>query len=163
MKKAVFLILPITLIFFSHQKAQAQPVETSTDRPYLTLVKGDTPNSCSFISADLLERAANIVQNLLFVRSGDSLEEVKYKMRFLPDRSTTNNALQWTALAGGNYTNAIVNLRDNRAQSRTFTMAINYNQPNQKQCQWVVQEPQQQAQQPEQQMQFNAPASSLNQ
>ncbi|NMG18410.1 hypothetical protein [Brasilonema bromeliae] len=143
MRKAVFLILPITLILFPSQRAQSQRVESSFDRPYLALVKGDTPNSCSFISGDFLERAADIVQDLLFVRPGDSPQQVSYEVRFVPDQPYARDALQWTALAEGNYTKAIVNFRDNRAQERIFTMAINYNQPNEKLCQWAVREPQQ--------------------
>lgn len=142
MRKAVFLILPITLILFSNQRVQSQQAESSFDRPYLALVKGDTANSCSFISADLLERTADIVDDLLFVRPGDPPEWVRYKMRFVPDQSS-GNALQWTGLAGGNYIKAVVNFRNNSVQSRSFTMAINYNQPNQKLCQWEVRETQQ--------------------
>jgi hypothetical protein len=103
MRKAILLILPITLILFPNQRTQAQRVESSFDRPYLALVKGDTPNSCSFISGDLLERTADIVQDLLFVRSGDSPQQVSYQVRFASDQPYTGNALQWTALAGGNY------------------------------------------------------------
>ncbi len=156
MRKAIFLILPITFILFPSLRAQSQPVESSTDRPYLALVKGDTSNSCSFISADVLVRAADIVQGLLFVRPGDSPDQVEYKMRFPPERSDAGDALQWTASAGGNYTRAVVNFRDNRAQSRTFTMAINYNQPDEKRCQWEVRDPQQGTQP-------NSPASPLGQ
>ncbi|MER3492941.1 MAG: hypothetical protein C4323_11755 [Mastigocladus sp. ERB_26_2] len=160
MRKTVFLILPITLIFSSNFGAQAQQVESLRDRPYLALVKGDTPNSCSFISADLLERSADIVQGLLFVRSGsnlgDSLERVRYKIHFIPDQPNAINVLQWTAVAGGNYTQAIVTLRDNKVQSRNFTMAINYNQPNERRCQWEVREPQQE-------ILLNSPTSPLDQ
>ncbi|ARV59965.1 hypothetical protein BZZ01_16240 [Nostocales cyanobacterium HT-58-2] len=143
MRKAIFLILPITLILFSSHRAQAQRVESSFERPYLALVKGDVPNNCSFISADLLDRAADIVQDLEFVRSGDSPEQVRYKVRFIPDQPYGGNTLQWTAIAGGNYTKSVVNFRDNSVQSRTFTMAINYNQPNEKRCQWEIREIQQ--------------------
>jgi hypothetical protein len=156
MRKAVFLILPITLILSSNLGVQAQQVESLGDRPYLALVKGDTPNSCSFISADLLERAADIVKGLVFVRPDDSLERVRYKMRFVPDQPNATNVLQWTALAGGNYTQAIVNLRNNEVQSRNFIMAINYKQPNERRCQWEVREPQQE-------ILLNSPTSPLGQ
>jgi len=156
MRTAIFLILPTTLILFPNFGAQAQQVESSIDRPYLVLVKGDTPNSCSFISTDILERSADIVQGLLFVRPGDSPDQVENKMRFPPEQPYTGNALQWTASAGGNYTRAVVNFGDNRTQSRTFTMAINYNQPNEKSCQWEVRDPQQGAQP-------NSPALPLGQ
>jgi hypothetical protein len=65
MRKAVFLILPITLIFSSNFGVQAQQIDSLVDRPYLALVKGDAPNNCSFISADLLERVADIVKGLV--------------------------------------------------------------------------------------------------
>jgi hypothetical protein len=156
MRKAVFLILPIILILFPNFRAQAQRVESSFERPYLALVKGDTPNSCSFISTDLLERAADIVQGLLFVRPDDSPEWVSYKVRLIPDQPYARNTLQWTALAGGNYTKAVVNFRNNIVQDRTFTMAINYNQPNEKRCQWEVREAQQR-------IQSNSPASPVGQ
>ncbi|BAZ66676.1 MAG: hypothetical protein KME28_10065 [Pelatocladus maniniholoensis HA4357-MV3] len=154
MRKSIFLILPVTFILFSKLDAQAQQVESLIDRPYLALVKGDTANSCSFISADLLQRTADIVQALVFVRPGDSLEEVRYKMRFVPDQPNATNTLQWTAVAGGNYTEAIVNLRNNSAQSRSFTMAINYNQPNERRCEWQVRDPQQE-------IPLNSPTSPL--
>jgi hypothetical protein len=64
-------------------------------------------------------------------------------MRFVPDQPNATNMLQWTAVAGGNYTQAIVNLRNNSVQSRNFTMGINYNQPNERRCQWEVREPRQ--------------------
>ncbi|MGJ5675949.1 MAG: hypothetical protein ACR9NN_20420 [Nostochopsis sp.] len=156
MRKSIFVMLPITFILFSNLEAQAQEVESLNDRPYLALIKGDTANSCSFISADLLQRTADIVQALVFVRPGDSLEQVRYKMRFVPDEPNTTNTLQWKALAGGNYTEAIVNLRNNTAQSRTFAMAINYNQPNERRCQWEVRDPQQE-------IRFNPPTSPIQQ
>lgn len=156
MRKAIFLILPIILILFPELGAQAQPVESSGDRPYLALVKGDTPNSCSFISTDVLTRTADIVQGLLFVRPGDSPDQVEYKMRFPPEQPYASNALQWTASAGGNYIRAVVDFSNNRVQSRNFTMAIDHNQPNEKRCQWEVREPQQE-------IQPNSPASPLGQ
>lgn len=52
------------LNIFSPPEAQAQQVESSIDRPSLVLVKGDTSNSCSFVSTDVLERTADIVQGL---------------------------------------------------------------------------------------------------
>ncbi len=146
MKTAIFLILPITLIFFPSLRAQTQAVESSIDRPYLALITGDTPNSCSFISAAVLERAATIVGDLLFVNPGDSPDLARSKVRFSPDRIDASDALQWTATAGGNYTRAVVNFRDNRVQERTFTMATNYNQPNEKRCEWQVRDPQQRTQ-----------------
>ncbi|GAB1540520.1 hypothetical protein NUACC21_31890 [Scytonema sp. NUACC21] len=156
MRKALFLILPITLTLFPNFGAQAQRVDYSGEPAYLALVKGDTPNNCSFISADYLERVADIVEDLLFVRPGDSPEWVRNKVRFIPDQDDGRNALEWTALAGGNYTKAVVNFRDNSVRSRTFTMAINYNRPNEKRCQWEVREVQQN-------IQSSSPTSSLGQ
>lgn len=156
MRTAAFLLLPITLILLPNFEAQAQPVESSIDRPYLALVTGDTPNSCSFISADVLERSASIVGDLLFVNPGDSPNLVKSKVRFPNDPVDAADIMQWTATAGGNYTRAVVNFRDNRVQSRTFTMATNYNQPNEKRCEWEVRDPQQR-------VQSNPPASPLGQ
>ncbi|MUG98819.1 hypothetical protein F7734_43615 [Scytonema sp. UIC 10036] len=156
MKKAIFLILPMTLMVFPNFKVQAQRVDSSEQPAYLALVKGDTPNSCSFMSADYLERVSDIVEDLLFVRPDDSPEWVRYKVRFTPDREYARNALEWTGLAGGNYTKAVVNFRNNSVQSRTFTMAINYNQPNERQCQWEVREARQG-------IQPNSSTSSLNQ
>jgi hypothetical protein len=63
-------------------------------------------------------------------------------MRFVPDEAYANNTLRWTAIAGHNYTQAVVNFKDNRVASRSFTMAVNYQQPEQKQCRWEVREPQ---------------------
>ncbi|GAA6617030.1 hypothetical protein [Scytonema sp. NUACC26] len=155
MKKAIFLILPMTLMVCSNLKVQAQRVDSSRERAYLALVKGDTPNSCSFMSADYLERVSDIVQDLLFVRPDDSPEWVRYKVRFTPDRDYARNALEWTAFAGGNYIKAVVDFRNNSVQSRTFTMAINYNQPNERRCQWLVREV-------GQEIQSNSSTSSLN-
>lgn len=143
MRIAIFPILSIALIFSPSLRAQAQPVESSIDRPQLVLVTGDTPNSCSFINADVLERGASIVGDLLFINSEDSLDQVRSKVRFAPDSVNAANTLQWTATAGGNYTRAVVNFQDNRVQQRTFTMATNYNQPNEKRCEWRVEDPQQ--------------------
>ena len=146
MRTTIFLLLPITLTLLPNWEAQAQPVETSTDRPYLALVQGDTPNSCSFISAALLDRASDTVADLEFVNPGDPPDQVRSKVRSIPDQASAGDTLQWTAQAGGNYTRAVVSFRNNRAQSRTFTMAINYNQPNEKRCEWEVREPQQRVQ-----------------
>lgn len=144
MKKTISLILSIPLIFLLGNKAQAQPVQSANDRPYLALVKGDDGNnSCSFISADLLERTADVVRGLLFITPQDSREQVLNKMRFAPDQYNSANALQWTALAQTNYTKAAVSFDNKGVQRRTFTMAINYNQPNQRECQWEVRIPQQ--------------------
>lgn len=143
MKTVHYLILTTILIFFPNLAAQAQQVESSSDRAFLVLVKGDTPNSCSFVSPDVLERTADIVQGLLFVQLGDSPDSVESKMRFTPDQPYKDSILQWTAIAQGNYTQAVVNFRDNGVASRTFTMATNYNQPDEKRCQWEVKEPQQ--------------------
>lgn len=143
MKRVViFPIVAIALIVFSSRKTPAQQVEASSDRPFLALVEGDAPNRCSFMSAEILERSADIAQGLLFVRTGDSPDQVRYKMRFVPDAAYANNTLQWTAIAGKNYTKADVNFDKDRATTRTFTMAINYQQPEQKQCRWEVREPQ---------------------
>lgn len=148
MKAVIFLLLPVALSLLPDRELQAQQVETAADRPFLALVEGDTPNTCSFISADVLERSADMAQGLLFVRAGDSPDQVKYKMRFVPDRPYGNDVLQWTATAGQNYTRADVNFRDNRTTTRAFTMAVDYQQPNQRQCRWEVREPQQQETQP---------------
>lgn len=145
MKKAISLILSIPLIFLLGDKGQAQPVQSTTDRPYLALIKGDNnSNSCSFMSADLLERTADVVQGLLFITPQDSRDQVLYKMRFVPDQNNSANDLQWTALAQSNYTKATVSFGNNLVQRRTFTMATNYNQSNQRECQWEVRIPQQQ-------------------
>ena len=158
MRTAHYLLLSAILIFFPHLEAQAQQVESSTDRPSLVLVKGDTSNSCSFVSTDVLERTADIVQGLFFVQLGDSPDAVESKMRFTPDQPYGDSLLQWTAIAQGNYTKSVVNFADNGAASRTFTMATNYNQPDEKRCQWEVQEPQQN---PEEN--FSTPDPSLSQ
>ncbi|MDV2993025.1 MAG: hypothetical protein N4J56_002679 [Chroococcidiopsis sp. SAG 2025] len=142
MKTAILPILAIALVVFSNRETPAQQVETSSDRSFLALVEGDDGDRCSFISADVLERSADIAQGLLFVRSGDSPDQVKYKMRFVPDGAYANDILQWTAIAGKNYTRADVNFDKNRAATRSFTMAVNYQQPEQKQCRWEVREPQ---------------------
>jgi hypothetical protein len=106
-----------------------------------------------------LERSADIAQGLLFVRSGDSPDQVKYKMRFVPDGAYANNTLQWTAIAGKNYTRADVSFDNNRVANRSFTMAVNYEQPEQKQCRWEVREPQPAAAQTTQQDLAPAPNS----
>lgn len=158
MRTVHYLLMTTILIFFPNLEAQAQQVESSTDRPFLVLVKGDTPNSCSFVAPDILERTADIVQGLLFVQLGDSPDSVESKMRFTPDQPYKDGVLQWTAIAQGNYTKAVVNFRDNSAASRTFTMATNYNQPDEKRCQWEVQEPQQNTEE-----NFSDPDPSLSQ
>ena len=48
MKKAISLILSIPLIFLLDNKGQAQPVQSTNDRPYLALVKGDNNNNSFF-------------------------------------------------------------------------------------------------------------------
>jgi hypothetical protein len=142
MKAAIFPVLAIALVLLSSRETPAQQVETGSDRPFLALVEGDAGDRCSFMSAEVLERSADIAQGLLFVRSGDSPDQVKYKMRFVPDAAYANNTLQWTAIAGKNYTQADVGFDNNRATNRSFTMAVNYQQPEQKQCRWEVREPQ---------------------
>ena len=106
-----------------------------------------------------MERSADLAQGLLFVRSGDSPDQVKYKMRFVPDEAYANDVLRWTASAGKNYTQADINFKDNRAANRSFTMAINHQQPEQKQCRWEVREPQPAAAQTTQQDLAPAPNS----
>jgi hypothetical protein len=49
--------------------------------------------------------------------------------------------MQWTAIRGGNYLQSAVNFRQNRASTRSLTMAVNYHQPNEKQCTWQVSSP----------------------
>ena len=143
MRKAVFLILPATLMLCPSYGALAQ--EDVSSGPSLVLVKGDTPSSptpsCSFISATVL-RPVPIVQGLLLVQPGDPPEQVSAKMGSSPDQPYANDVLQWTAMKGGNYVRAVVNFRNNGALKRSFTMATNYKQPNEKQCQWEVQEEQ---------------------
>jgi hypothetical protein len=159
MKAAIFPIVAIALVLFSSREAPAQQIETGSDRPVLALVEGDAGDRCSFMSAEVLERSADIAQGLLFVRSGDSPDQVRYKMRFVPDEAYANDILQWTAIAGRNYTQADINFKDNRVASRSFTMAINYQQPEQKQCRWEVREPQPAAAQTTQQDLAPAPNS----
>lgn len=164
MKSAISLVLPTTLMLLTNTGAQAQQqVETSIDRPFLALVEGDSPSSCSFISPAILERSADLVQGLFFVQRGDSPDQVQYKMRFIPDRSYAGEILEWTAVAGQNYTKASVNFNKSRVSSRTFTMAINYNQPNEKRCLWEVQEPQQNTQPSTQQNQQDTPTTPSSQ
>lgn len=142
MKAAIFPVLAIALVVFSSRETLAQQVETGSDRPFLALVEGDAGDRCSFISTEVLERSADIAQGLLFVRSGDSPDQVKYKMRFVPDGAYADNVLQWTAIAGKNFTRAEVNFDKDRAATRSFIMAVNYQQPEQKQCRWEAREPQ---------------------
>lgn len=143
MLKAVFLVLPSTLILCTNYLALAQVGVSSG--PSLALIKGDTPTaatpSCSFISTSEL-KPVPIVQGLLFVQRGDPPDRAEAKMGFPPDRPYANDVLQWTAIRGGNYVRAVVNFRNNSALTRSFTMATNYKQPNEKRCQWEVQEEQ---------------------
>lgn len=164
MRTAIFLLLPATLILSTSYPVPAQ--ESVSSGSSLVLVQGDTPTdptpTCSFITATEL-RPVPIVQGLLFVQQGDSPDRVEDKMDFPPDKPYANDVLQWTAMKGGNYVRAIVNFRDNGALKRSFTMATNYKQPDEKQCQWEVQEQQEPQQNPPSQpsMQTN-PASQVN-
>lgn len=148
MRTAVLLVLPITLILSTNYVARAQMGVSAGSS--LVLVKGDNPSSptpsCSFISATVL-RPVPIVQGLLFVQQGDSPDQVEAKIASSPDLPYANDILQWTAMKGGNYVRAVVNFRDNSAVTRSFTMATNYKQPNEKQCHWEVQEEEQGTQQ----------------
>ena len=139
MKTAFFLALS-TAFFFTSQSVLAQ-LGTS-----LVLVKGDTPNSstpsCSFTSETILVPIP-IVQGLLGVQAGDSPAQVAADMRFSPDQPYKNGVLQWTAVKGEHYVKAVVTFRNDSALKRSFTIAINYKQPNQKQCQWEIQDIQQ--------------------
>lgn len=135
------LILSTTLILSTDYSVAQEDFSTG---PSLVLVKGDTPTptpSCSFISITEL-KPIPIVQGLLFVQLGDSPDRVEAKVGFLPDQPYAKGVLQWTAIKGGNYVRAMVNFRNNGALKRSFMMANNYKQPNEKQCQWEVQEQQ---------------------
>lgn len=160
MRYAAFLILPTTLTLCTNYSALAQ--QDFSSGPSLVLVKGDTPNSstpsCSFISITEL-KPIPIVQGLLFVQLGDSPDRVEAKVGFSPDQPYTNDVLQWTAIKGGNYVRAMVNFRNNGALKRSFMMANNYKQPNEKQCQWEVQEQQNQ----DSQSLMQSPANLVNQ
>lgn len=140
MRTAFLLALPATLILCASQSVLAQ---LGTN---LVLVRGDTSNSskprCSFTSETILGPIP-LVQGLLGVQTGDPPDQVQSEMRFAPDRPYANSVLQWTAMKGGQYVKAVVTFRNDGAHTRSFTMAINYKQPNQKQCQWEVQETQQ--------------------
>jgi hypothetical protein len=84
-------------------------------------------------------------------------------MGFPPDQPYANGVLQWTAIKGGNYVRAVVNFRNSGALKRSFTMATNYKQPNEKQCQWLVQEEQGiQQNSPSQPNIQNNPANQVN-
>jgi hypothetical protein len=111
--------------------------------PNLLLVKGDNPSSskpsCSFISTTELVPVP-LVNRLLTIQPDYSPDEVAANMGFPPDQPYANRVLQWSALKGGNYAKAVVNFRNPKVSTRSFTMAINYQQPNQKQCQWLVQD-----------------------
>ena len=139
MKTAFFLALSTTCLFTS-QSALAQ-LGTA-----LVLVKGDVTNSstpsCSFTSETILAPIP-IVQGLMGVQAGDSPAQVQADMRFSPDRPYTKGVLQWTAVKGEHYVKAVVTFRNDSALKRSFTVAINYKQPNQKQCQWEIQDTQQ--------------------
>ncbi len=141
MRTAIFLLLPTTLILSTNYCALAQ-LGVSVG-PTLVLVKGDTSSNstprCSFVSALELEPVP-IVNRLLTIQSGYSPDQVQSNMGFSPDQPYANNVLQWTAVKERNYANAVVNFRNNAALSRYFTMAINYQQPNQKECQWIIQQ-----------------------
>lgn len=134
MKTAFFLGLS-TIFLCTSQSVLAQ-LGTS-----LILVKGDTPNSCSFVS-DTILAPIPLVQGLLGVQPGDSPAQVAADLRFPPDQSYANGALQWTAVQGGQYVKAVVTFRNDGALKRFFTMATNYKQPNQKQCQWEIRDTQ---------------------
>lgn len=140
MRTAIFLVLPTTLILSTSHCALAQLGN------YLELVKGDTPNSptpsCSFTSDTILSPVP-IVQGLLGVQPGDPPEQVEAAVRFPPDQPYSNEVLQWTAQRGENYVKAVVNFRNNGALTRSFTAAINYQQPDEKQCEWQVRDTQQ--------------------
>ncbi len=151
MRTAV-LVLSTTLILSTNYGARAQQPGASVGAPqpgtsqpgasvgaYLVLTKGDAPSgstpSCSFVSATELAPVP-IVQGLLTVQPGDSPDVVGGKIGFPPDQSYSHSVLQWTAVKGGNYIKAVVNFRNQQANKRYFTMAINHKQPNEKQCQW---------------------------
>jgi len=142
MRTVLFLVLPTTLILPTNYYALAQVAPSLQVGPSLVLVKGDASKqlkpSCSFISATQLTPVP-IVQTLLTVQLGDSPEQVEGKMGFTSDQPYSNGVLQWTAVKEGNYAKAVVNFRNQKALKRTFTMAINYKQPSEKQCQWQVQ------------------------
>ncbi len=133
MKFTTILLLSATLIVTSRDVAQAYSG--------LVLVKGDIPNSCSFISVTELESVPT-VQRLLTVRPGSSPEQVGQEIGFQPDQPYNGGLMHWTAVRGGNYLRSVVNFRHSRAFSRSLTMAINYRQPNEKQCTWEVRSPQ---------------------
>jgi len=139
MRTAFFLVVPTAAILCWSQGVLAQLGSS------LVLVQGDTPNSstpvCSFTSETVLAPVP-LVQGLLAVQTGDSPDQVVAEVRFPPDQPYANNVLQWTAQRGGNYVKAVVNFRNDAALNRSFTMAINYNQPNQRQCQWQVRDAQ---------------------
>lgn len=149
MRKAIFLALPAALILCTNYSTFAQ-LGTA-----LVLVKGDAPNSstptCSFTSATILSPIP-VVQGLLGVQRGDPPEQVEAAMGFPPDQPYTKETLQWTGERGGNYVQAVVNFRNNTVATRSFTMAINYKQSNEKQCRWEVQEAAQGTQQGTQQL-----------
>lgn len=138
--RTIFLLLSATFILCTSEGVRAQGGVSSG--PSLVLIKGDTPTptpSCSFISTTEL-RPVPIVQGLFFVQRGDPPDQVESKMGSTPDRPYANDVLQWTAVQGRNYVNAVVNFRNKVAQSRSLAMAINYQQPNEKRCQWEIRE-----------------------
>ena len=140
--RAILLFLSATFILCTNEGARAQGGVSSVG-PSLVLIKGDTPtaptSSCSFVSTTEL-RPVPIVQGLFFIQRGDPPDRVESKMGSTPDRPYANDVLQWTAVQGRNYVNAVVNFRNKVALSRFLTMAIDYQQPNEKRCQWEVQE-----------------------
>lgn len=141
MKRAFFLLLSATFILCTNEGARAQGGVSSG--PSMVLIKGDTPTaptpSCSFISTTEL-RPVPIVQGLFFVQRGDPPDQVESKMGSTADRPYANDVLQWTAVQGRNYVSAVVNFRNKVVLSRSLTMAINYQQPNEKRCQWEIRE-----------------------
>ena len=138
--RTIFLLLSATFILCTSEGARAQVGISSG--PSLVLIKGDAPTptpSCSFISTTEL-RPVPIVQGLFFVQRGDPPDQVESKMGSTPDRPYANDVLQWTAVQGRNYVSAVVNFRNKVALNRSLSMAINYQQPNEKRCQWDVRE-----------------------
>jgi len=135
MKFAVTLALFTTLILLKSYGAQAQTFRS------LMLVKGDTSNSCSFISTNELS-SVDIAQRLLGIVPGYSPLEVETQMGFPSDQPYAGGMLRWTNALEGNYVRAMVIFRNNGATTRLLTMGNNYQQSNQKQCSWVVKDSQ---------------------
>jgi hypothetical protein len=103
------------------------------------------------------------VQGLLLILPGDLPNAVEAKMGS-PDRPYANDIMQWTAMEGGNYVRAVVKFRNNGALTRSFTMATNYQLPNEKQCQWEVRQEQFRTQQnsPSQPLIRHSPTNQVN-